>query len=205
MDLHYVIPKILRKILNPSAINKSKIDRTAKADIGSVVNHSTLGRYSYIGEHSFVLYANVGSYTSISNYCAIGGGSHPTDWVSMSPVFNTSTGLMKASFAKNEYNPFEITTIGNDVWIGAHVMIKGGVSIADGAVVGMGSVVTHNIGPYEIWAGNPARFIRKRFDDETISKIKATNWWNWEEDKLKKYGAYFDNPVEFFSNVEVES
>lgn len=52
--------------------------------------------------------------------------------------------------------------IGNDVWIGANATVLDGVTIGDGSIVGAGSVVTKNIPPFEIWAGNPARFIRKR-------------------------------------------
>ena len=62
---------------------------------------------------------------------------------------------------------------------------KSGVTISDGAVIGMGSVVTHDVGPYEIWAGNPARMIRKRFDDETVENLKQIKWWNWNEEKSK--------------------
>lgn len=73
----------------------------------------------------------------------------------------------------------------------------GGVTIGDGAVIGAGSVVTKDVGPYEIWAGNPARFIRKRFDDETIEKLLESQWWNWDDEKLKQYGEKFQSPEEF--------
>lgn len=73
----------------------------------------------------------------------------------------------------------------------------GGITIGDGAVIGAGSIVTKDVGPYEIWAGNPARFIRKRFDDETIEKLLKSQWWNWDDEKLKKYGEKFQSPEEF--------
>ena len=72
-----------------------------------------------------------------------------------------------------------------------------GVTIGDGAVIGAGSIVTKDVGPYEIWAGNPARFIRKRFDDETIEKLLESQWWNWDDEKLKMYGEKFQSPEEF--------
>lgn len=74
---------------------------------------------------------------------------------------------------------------------------SGGVTIGDGAVIGAGSIVTKDVGPYEIWAGNPARFIRKRFDDETIEKLLESQWWNWDDEKLKMYGEKFQSPEEF--------
>jgi chloramphenicol O-acetyltransferase type B len=63
------------------------------------------------------------------------------------------------------------TKIGNDVWIGAEALIMPGIKIADGAVIGARAVVTKNIGPYEIWGGNPARLIKKRFSDDIVEPL----------------------------------
>lgn len=153
MKLRYIIQKVFRKIFNRPCIDASTLDKTSRVDIGTVIIASKLGRYSYVGEHSSLLYVEVGAFTCISNYCAIGGGSHPTEWVSLSPVFNTTKGIIKTKLGSLVYNPFVKVEIGNDVWIGSHCLIKSGVKIADGAIVGMGSVVTHDIGPYEIWGG----------------------------------------------------
>lgn len=79
---------------------------------------------------------------------------------------------------------------------------SGGVTIGDGAVIGAGSIVTKDVGPYEIWAGNPARFIRKRFDDETIEKLLESQWWNWEDEKLSEMGMYFSNVEKFIIEAE---
>ncbi len=78
------------------------------------------------------------------------------------------------------------TMIGNDVWIGAETMIMPGVKIADGAVIGARSLVTKNIGPYEIWGGNPAKMIKKRFCDEDIQKLLDIKWWDWDIKKIKE-------------------
>lgn len=79
------------------------------------------------------------------------------------------------------------TIIGNDVWIGAEAMIIPGIKIADGAVIGARAVVTRNVGPYEIWAGNPARLIKKRFSDEDIAKLLEIKWWNFEINMIKQH------------------
>ncbi|GHU21270.1 hypothetical protein FACS189472_13810 [Alphaproteobacteria bacterium] len=76
------------------------------------------------------------------------------------------------------------TEIGNDVWIGVEAFIMPGIKIADGAVVGARSVITKNIGPYEIWGGNPAKLIRKRFSDDVIEQLMKIQWWNWDIDKI---------------------
>ena len=82
------------------------------------------------------------------------------------------------------------TLLGNDVWIGAESMIMPGIQIADGAVIGARSLVTKNVGAYEIWGGNPARLIKKRFTDSDIQKLLKIKWWDWNLDKLKKNLAF---------------
>lgn len=68
--------------------------------------------------------------------------------------------------------------VGNDVWIGQNATILPGVHIGDGAIIGLGSIVGHDVEPYTIVAGNPARVIRKRFDDELIGLLQRLQWWN---------------------------
>lgn len=76
------------------------------------------------------------------------------------------------------------TIIGNDVWIGNNVTIMPGVKIGDGAVIGTNSTVTKDVAPYIIIAGNPAKFIRKRFDDDTITFLLELKWWDWPIEKI---------------------
>ena len=177
-------------------LQEAVVDKTAAICSGVRFYRGKIGKYSYIGNNSFVSDTDIGSFTSISTDCYIGGTSHPTDWVSTSPVFHKWDNIMKKNFARHEFEIFKRTTIGNDVWIGNRVMIKAGVKIADGAVVGMGSIVTKDIGPYEIWAGNPARLIRKRFDDETIDALEKMKWWEWDDNKIEKYAEKFTVPSE---------
>lgn len=177
-------------------LQEAVVDKTAAICSGVRFYRGKLGKYSYIGNNCFVSDTDIGNFTSISTDCYIGGTSHPTEWVSTSPVFHKWENIMKKNFARHEFDIFKRTTIGNDVWIGNRVMIKAGVTIGDGAVVGMGSIVTKDIGPYEIWAGNPARMIRKRFDDETIDALEKMKWWEWDDNKIEKYAEKFTVPSE---------
>lgn len=178
-------------------LQEAEVDKTAAICSGVRFYRGKIGRYSYIGNNSFVIDTNIGAFTSISTDCYIGGTSHPTDWVSTSPVFHKWDNIMKKNFARHEFEIFHRTMIGNDVWVGNRVMIKAGVNIADGAVIGMGSVVTKDIGPYEIWAGNPAKFIRKRFPEETIEILTSLQWWNWDEERIEKEAELFNKVSEF--------
>ena len=76
--------------------------------------------------------------------------------------------------------------IGNDVWIGHEAVILSGVTIGDGAIIGTRAVVTKDVPSYTIVGGVPAKPIRKRFDEETIQKLKEIRWWDWEEERIKK-------------------
>ncbi len=70
--------------------------------------------------------------------------------------------------------------IGNDVWIASRCIILSGVHIGNGSVIAANTVVAKDVEPYTIFGGNPARVIRKRFDDQTIKKLEEIQWWNWE-------------------------
>ncbi|WP_116134301.1 CatB-related O-acetyltransferase [Tropicimonas sp. IMCC34043] len=81
------------------------------------------------------------------------------------------------------------TVIGADVWIGTEAMIMPGVTIGPGAIIAARSVVTHDVPPYALAAGNPARVVRRRFDDETIERLLRVAWWDWP---LKMISQHLD-------------
>lgn len=74
--------------------------------------------------------------------------------------------------------------IGNDVWIGYGAAILSGITIGNGAVIAANTVVTKNVDPYTIVAGNPGSFIKKRFDDEIVNQLLQIKYWNWTIDKI---------------------
>lgn len=76
------------------------------------------------------------------------------------------------------------TVVGNDVWIGNCATIMQGVKIGDGAIIGTNSLVTKDVPAYTIVCGNPAKEIRKRFDEETIRLLLAVKWWDWDVQKI---------------------
>ena len=122
----------------------------------------------------------------------IGGGRHPINWVSTSPVFYKGKNVLKKNFSNENFLESKKTVVDNGVWIGSNVLIKGGVHIANGVIVGMGSIVTKDIPPYEIWAGNPAKLIKKRFSNKIIEELEKSKWWEESDCILKKYNKYSD-------------
>lgn len=81
------------------------------------------------------------------------------------------------------------TTIGHDVWIGQGATILPGANIGTGCIIGAKSVVTGTIAPYSIVAGNPARVVRRRFDEATIARLLEISWWDWPTDLIVTHEA----------------
>ena len=198
----FILAKGLRKILNPPAIRASRLDKNVKVWDHSTVVNSSVGKYTYISDHTLISSSNIGSYCSIGSFCQIGCATHSMGYVSTSPIFNSGHNPWGKHILNIDFEPYLKTSIGNDVWIGTHVLIKSGVNIANGAVIGMGSVVTKNVGPYEIWAGNPARLIKKRFDEDTIDGLMRIKWWDWTTEKIQQYGLLFDKPQMLIHQIE---
>lgn len=87
--------------------------------------------------------------------------------------------------------------IGNDVWIGQNVVILPGVTIHDGAVLAAGAVVTHDVPPYTIVGGVPAKTIKKRYSDEIVDKLLRIRWWDWLDEQIKENLELFYQPDVF--------
>ena len=198
----YYWAKILKK-LRGKAIKNSRINRDASIGAGSTVVNTEMGKYSYCGYDCLLVNVSIGAFCSISDNVVVGGGNHPLNWVSTSSAFHKSAGCISKRLARCDYDGSDAhTTIGSDVWIGNGVHIKPGVKIGDGAVIGMGSVVTKDVEPYAIVAGNPAKIIRKRFDEETILKLLNTKWWTWEDERIYAVSDKFDDVSLFLGTEE---
>lgn len=185
--------KALRK-LRGTALTDSHVHPTSKIEPGSRLTSSTFDRHSYCGYDCSFVHVDVGSFCSIANGVTIGGAQHPVHFLSTSPTFLSHRDSVKAKFAEHVYNPAFRTTVGNDVWIGERALIKAGVTIGHGAVIGMGAVVTRDIPPYAIVAGNPARLIRMRFSQPVIDGLLKLRWWDFSDDDLRRIGPIAPEP-----------
>lgn len=115
------------------------------------------------------------------------------------PIFYEEWGLNIQDVATAWDNKGDIV-IGNDVWIGYEAVVLAGVTIGDGAVIGARAVVTKDVPPYAVVGGVPARLIRRRFPDDTISALLALRWWDWPADKIKpRLSALQAGQIEEFS------
>lgn len=152
-----------------------------------VLREVTVGDYSYFERHGEAIYTRIGKFCSIAANVRINALEHPMERVT----------THKITYRPNEYFKFlgvdqdfrerrraKPVTVGNDVWIGHGAVVMPGVAIGDGAVVGANAVVTHDVAPYEVVAGVPARTLRMRFSPEIAARLVALAWWDWPAEKL---------------------
>lgn len=144
----------------------------------------------------------------IGRFCSIGpdvkiylGCEHRTDWITTYP-FNALND--KFRYIKGHPHSKGDVIIGNDVWLGANVSILSGVRIGNGAVIGANALVTKDVDAYSLTSGNPAKEIRKRFDEETIRFFQDTSWWNLDIKDIEKvvHLLQSDNIEEFKRQIK---
>lgn len=147
-----------------------------------------------IGEHTYglpqIIGGGLGSKLIIGRFCSIADGAelelgtdHNIDRISSYPFDNLNA--WAPGGLELYHRPNEIY-IGNDVWLGSGVKILHGITIGDGAVIGAFAVVSKDVRPYAVVVGNPAREIRRRFDDETVERLLKLRWWDWPEAKIRE-------------------
>tara|TARA_B110000211_G_C14093037_1_gene560507 strand:- start:5558 stop:6187 length:630 start_codon:yes stop_codon:yes gene_type:complete len=202
-DMHlffYLWSKVIKK-LRFAAIRNSTIDSTSKIESGSHFINSFMQRHSFCGYDCEITNTEIGSFCSIANGVIIGGGMHPIEWISTSPVFYSGRDSVKEKYSAHEREHPKQVVIGHDVWIGQNVLIKQGVTIGTGAIIGMGSIVTKDVQPYAIVAGNPASLIRFRFCDKTIESLLESQWWNSEDSQIKIAAKFAKEPDLFLRSL----
>ena len=159
------------------------------------VGQPLTGFWGSLGAFSFC-HSRLTNLTSIGRYCSIaaaidfGGAEHPIEWIGTSS-FSYDPGYLFGDHLRRTGKSYrvhalppakcrEAITIGNDVWIGRGAFVRNGVSIGDGAVIGAHAVVTKDVAPFTVVAGNPIRVIRERFPPALIERIARVRWWDYE-------------------------
>ncbi len=183
-----MLKRLLKKLFKPSpsikegskpSIYTKSIFRDKKYNIGDY----TYGKPTILFDDDANL--TIGKFCSIAqNVTVFLGGNHRTDWATTYPFSVLNSDFPKGKTISGHPATNGDVVIGNDVWIGRNATIMSGVNIGNGAVIGAGAVITKNVGDYEVWAGNPAQLIKKRFDDITIQYLLDLEWWYWDNKKI---------------------
>jgi acetyltransferase-like isoleucine patch superfamily enzyme len=157
-----------------------------------IVSNLGLESYSYVAERSQISQAKIGRFCSIGPEFLCGHGAHPLDFISTSPVFYSTRRQCGTTFADQDvFQEFDDTTMGHDIWIGARVFVRSGLTIGNGAVIAAGAVVVNDIPDYAVVGGVPAKTIRYRFDEGIIKALLELQWWNWPEPELRAASSRF--------------
>ena len=166
----------------------SKSKTRCTRDDPKLVAHN-IGAYTY-GQPTVLYGGKDSGRLTIGKFCSIAdgvvillGGNHRIDWVTTYPfsaLLDEFKNIPGHPATKGD------VVIGNDVWLAHQSLILSGVTIGDGAVVAARVVVTKNVPPYSIVAGNPARVIRYRFSEDTIARLLRIRWWDWDIAKIKQ-------------------
>ncbi|VVO84074.1 CatB-related O-acetyltransferase [Pseudomonas fluorescens] len=167
-----------------SLFKRSTLTLEEGVSLGYVVIESKklgIGAHTYIRSDCVLsAVASIGRFCSIGSGCFIGQqkSSHPSDWLSSHPFQYTDTDLT--------YDP-EVAdvTIGHDVWIGHSAMILEGVTVGTGAIIATRALVAHDVPPYAIVAGIPAKVVKYRHAPELIEKLISSQWWDHDVELLK--------------------
>ena len=172
-----------------------------------------VGFGTYIG-HMSKINGDIGRYCSISWNVETIEGIHPLDKaVSTAPCFyslqkqNGVSYVSQTFFEEYKYADQmrkKAVIIENDVWIGAYAKLTGGITIHNGAVVLAGAIVTHDVPPYAIVGGVPAKIIRYRFNEETIAKLLSFKWWDKNEKWIKQHTPQMMDISLFIKSIESE-
>lgn len=142
----------------------------------------------------------IGKYCSFAKKIYIFNANHPIDFVSTHPITYNSN----LNFVKNEKIKRNKLMIGNDVWVGQNVIILSKVkSIGNGSIIAAGAVVTKDVEPYSIVAGNPAKVIRYRFEKEVIEELEKIKWWDKAPEEILKNSEEMNN-VKLYIEREVD-
>lgn len=157
-----------------------------------------VGEFTYIADSDFEShvthhYEGLGDRLIIGRFCQIASGvefmmngaNHQMNGVSTYPFF-TMEGWDAAPPEPSDLPLKGDTVIGSDVWIGQNALILPGVRIGDGAVIGANSVVGRDVEPYTVVAGNPARMLRRRFDEELTGLLLQFRWWDRPVEEIRQ-------------------
>lgn len=174
--------------IHPTAtVERSRLGRYTEVGQLTALVDVEFGDYSYVQHFADLMMTEVGKFVSIANNVRINASNHPM-WRTSQHHFQyraSKYGMGEDDEAFFAWRRANSCSIGHEVWLGHGAVVLPGRSVGIGAVVGAGAVVTKDVAPYTIVAGNPAQVIRPRYEHAATSEaMQALAWWDWSHAKL---------------------
>lgn len=172
---------------------KNIFDSTNTFEGDNHLYNTKWGKYSACTSNCRIIDTEVGNFVSIGWNTSISPRNH---------IYSNFTNhkfvyLNKENYVtKGIYGDY-LTKIGHDVWIGCNTVVMHGVEIGNGAIIAAGSIVTKSVPPYAVIGGNPAKFMRWRFNQQQINKLMELNWYEWETEEIFERSKELEKIVGF--------
>ena len=176
----------------------------AYTEVGArtILNEVTMGDYSYVVNDGQITYTTIGKFCSIAAMIRINPGNHPMHRATQAHFTYRASAYFPGESDDADFFAWRREhhcTIGHDVWLGHGAIVLPGRNIGTGAVIAAGAIVTKDVAPYTIVAGNPARPVRRRFSEAVQDGLMDLAWWNWDHEMLRQALPDFRQlPVEDF-------
>jgi phosphonate metabolism protein (transferase hexapeptide repeat family) len=188
-------PSMTIKMLSPTAlvhptaeVRDSRLGAYTAVGARTKLLEVEMDDYSYVVNDSDIAYATIGRFCSIAAMTRINPGNHPMDRASQSHFTYRASAYFPGERDEDEFFAWrraQPVAIAHDVWVGHGAIVLPGRSVGIGAVVAAGAVVTKDVAPYAIVAGNPARVIRPRFPADIADRLIRLAWWDWSHEQLR--------------------
>ena len=200
-----------KPLVHPSAeLRDCTLGRYTDIGARTVLLETEVGDYSYIVNDSNIAYTKFGKFCSVAAMTRINPGNHPMQRASQAHFTYRASAYFEGEDDEEAFFAWRRShgvSIGHDVWIGHGAIVLPGRKIGDGAVIAAGAIVTKDVAPYTIVAGNPARLVRSRFPNHIAMRLERLAWWHWSHESLRLALPDFRrlSVEEFLDRYEIEA
>ena len=197
--------------VDPSArLRDARLGAYCEVGARTILQEVTMGDYSYVVNDAQITYTTIGKFCSIAAMTRINPGNHPMHRATQAHFTYRASAYFPQESDEAEFFEWRRShrvVIGHDVWIGHGAIVLPGRKIGDGAVIAAGAIVTKDVAPYTIVAGNPARLVRPRFPNHIAMRLERLAWWHWSHERLRLALPDFRrlSVEEFLDRYEIEA
>jgi phosphonate metabolism protein (transferase hexapeptide repeat family) len=178
----------IEPLVDPSAqLKETTLGAYCEVGARTMLLDVAMDDYSYVVNDSQITYTTIGKFCSIAAMTRINPGNHPMHRATQAHFTYRASAYFPGESDDAEFFAWRKSYrihIGHDVWIGHGAIILPGRNVGTGAVIAAGAIVTKDVPAYTIVAGNPARPIRRRFDEAAEERLMRLAWWNWDHKTL---------------------